>query len=81
MSTRKEFEMSPEWLEKLLEAGKPIRVMYLPGGALMGSTPQENANAAWAALGREMGFKAMTVQPSGKGDRFFTAEPVEEQTT
>jgi hypothetical protein len=40
----------------------------------MGATPQENANRAWAALGDEMGFDYLTVQPSARGDRHFTAE-------
>ena len=42
------------------------------------SSPQANANAAWAALGKEMGFDSTTVMPiSGKGTRFFSAVPSE----
>jgi hypothetical protein len=71
---RREFEMTPEQLEKILDACKPTPVMYLSGGVPMGATPQENANRAWAALGDEMGFDYLTVQPSARGDRHFTAE-------
>ena len=42
-----------------------------------GRNQQERANNAWEALGKKMGFDYMTVQPSGKGDRFFTAIPSE----
>ena len=42
------------------------------------SSPQENANNAWARLGEELGFDSMTVRPiQGKGQRFFTAVPSE----
>ena len=41
----------------------------------MGPSQQENANRAWEALGDELGFQHMTVEPSRKGDRFFIAEP------
>lgn len=71
---RREFEMTQAQLDKILDACKPTPVMFLSGGVPMGSSQQENANAAWAALGDEMGFEHMTVQPSGRGDRFFTAE-------
>jgi len=50
--------------------------MYLSGGKPMFNSRQENANYAWEKLGKELGFKYMTVRPNGKGDRFFTAEPV-----
>lgn len=70
---RKEFEMTEEQLDKLMDASKPTRVMKI--GNYIPSTPQENANRAWADLGEELGFAHMTVKPvSGKGDRFFTAD-------
>lgn len=72
-----EFEMSEEQLTTLLDACKPTPRMYLEGGEPMCGTPQENANRAWAALGEELGFKPMTVNPvAGKGQRFFTAVAV-----
>lgn len=73
---RREFEMSQEQLDKLLDACKPVRMIALQCGAP--SSRQENANRAWQALGAEMGFKHMSVQPvPGKGYHFFTAEPVD----
>lgn len=71
----KEFEMTSEDLETLLNACKPVAMIMLQCG--MPRSPQENANAAWAALGAKMGFDPMTVRPNGKGDLFFTAVPVE----
>ena len=70
---RREFEMSEHDLSVILDACKPVPCMKI--GSYLPRTPQENANDAWAALGRKMGFQHMTVKPiSGKGDRFFTAE-------
>lgn len=69
---RKEFEMTEDQLAALLEACKPVRLIMLQCG--QPSSPQENANRAWCSLGKEMGFDGMTVKPTGKGDRFFTAE-------
>ena len=74
MSGRREYEMSEAQHAVLLDACKPTPAMYLSGGIPMAGTPQENANHAWRALGTEMGFDFMTVEPvSGKGTRFFTA--------
>lgn len=70
---RREFEMSQEQLNKLLDACKPTPVMYLSGGIPMHNTQQENANDAWCELGQEMGFDGMSVEPSNKGPLFFSA--------
>lgn len=70
---RKDYEMTQEDLDALLDAMKPVPYMVI--GGIVPSSPQENANAAWKALGDKMGFKHMTVRPNGKGDRFFSAEP------
>lgn len=80
---RKEFEITEEQLNKLLEACRPTPVMYISGGQRMGRTQQENANSAWCALGRELGFDGMTVRPvpDGRGMRFFTAEAIEKQAS
>ncbi len=73
MSQRKEFEMSEEQLERLLDASKPVPYMVIGGVAPV--SPQEHANRAWEALGKELGFVWDTVRPiAGKGSRFFTAE-------
>ena len=70
---RREYEMTEEQMNRLLEASKPV--IYMIIGGMPPSSPQENANAAWNDLGRELGFDYMTVQPvPGKSNRFFTAE-------
>lgn len=69
---RKRFEMTDAQLKKVLDACKPVA--YLVIGGIPPRSPQENANDAWAALGLELGFDFTTVQPTGEGDRFFTAE-------
>lgn len=76
---RKEFEMTQDDLDKILKACKPVPYMVVGGHAPR--SPQEKANAAWAELGSCMGFESMTVKPvAGKGQRFFTAVPSEEET-
>jgi len=71
---RVNYEMTEEDLNTLLDACKPTPCMMI--GSYVSPSPQENANRAWASLGRKMGFDAMTVRP-GRGDRFFTAVPSE----
>lgn len=71
--TRKLFEMTEAQFGKILDASKPVPYMIF--GGREPSSPQENANRAWEALGDELGFRHMTVQPDNKGERFFTAEP------
>ena len=71
---RTDFEMTEDDLTYLLKA-----MCSVPMIALQCSTPrsvQENANAAWAVLGKKMGFDPMTVRPTGRGDRFFSAVAV-----
>ena len=70
---RQNYEMTEGDLESLLNASKPVRMMMLQCGTPQ--SPQENANAAWKRLGNRMGFDHMTVQPTGRGDRFFSAIP------
>lgn len=69
---RKEYEMTAEQEQKILEACK--FVPYLVFGGIPQRSPQERANDAWEALGKELGFAYMTVRATGKGHRFFTAE-------
>lgn len=76
MMPRTDYEMSEAQLAKLLDACKPVPVMMIGGST--GPSTQQRANAAWEALGREMGFDHMTVRPAaGRGQRFFTAVPTE----
>ena len=76
---RKRFTMTKEQQEKLLDACKPVPYMIF--GGMEPRSPQENANAAWCALGREMGFDGLTVQPDGSNQLNFTAEVVEQTTS
>lgn len=73
MSERTEFEMSAKQLSELLESCKPVP--YIVVGGIPPRSQQENANAAWEALGKKMGFDSTTVKPTSKGDRFFSAVP------
>lgn len=73
------YEMTEAQLAKIMEACRPVVAIMLQCGPLR--SPQENANAAWAALGKEMGFDHMTVRPTGQGDRFFTATQTPEAVT
>ena len=71
---RKEFELTEQELQDMLDATKPLPVLLITGGQ-MGSDSQERANVEWAKLGKKHGFAYMTVESVvGKGDRFFTAE-------
>lgn len=72
MNNRKEFEMTEEQFQSLLNASKPVP--YMVFGGIEPTSPQENANRAWQSLGDELGFDFMTVEPSSKGSKFFTAE-------
>ena len=63
--------MTTSDLESLIAASKPVKMMMLQCGTPQG--PQENANTAWKRLGDRMGFDHMTVRPTGKGYRFFSA--------
>lgn len=75
MNPTTKYEMTQADLETLLDACKPTRVMMI--GSYTGSSPQENANRAWEALGKKMGFDYMTVRPDGSDPRFFFATPTE----
>lgn len=70
---RKNYEMTEEDLKTLLESMRPVPEIMLN---IKGRSLQERANDAWESLGERMGFDYMTVQPTGKGDRFFTAIPI-----
>lgn len=72
---RAEFEMTAEQEATLLAAMQPVPMIMLQCGTPR--SQQENANDAWKRLGIELGFDGMTVEPSSKGKRFFTAEILE----
>jgi hypothetical protein len=70
---RKEYEMTPKQEADLIQACQPVRYMVI--GGMEPSSPQENANNAWKALGKELGFIWDTARAvSGKPTRFFSAE-------
>ncbi len=74
-----EYELTEEQLATLLDACKSVPMIALQCGTP--TSPQENANRAWAALGTDMGFEPKAVRPvRGKGPRFFTAEPTATET-
>lgn len=78
MNERREFQMSDSDLTELKKAISDARntpLIMLQCGRR--PTLQEAANDAWERLGRKMGFKHMTVRPNGRGEKFFTAEPME----
>lgn len=74
MNKRTHYEITTAELEELMEAMKPVPMIMLQCGT--SRSVQENANAAWARLGLKIGFDPMTVQPTGQGDRFFSAVPI-----
>lgn len=71
---RTNYEMTADDLTALLDSMKPVPAIMLQCGPLQ--SVQANANAAWARLGEKMGFDPMTVKPTGRGDRFFSAVAV-----
>lgn len=79
MYPRTNYEMTEADLVKLLDAMKPVPLimLHIGGGP---RSQQDRANDAWAELGSRMGFDYMTVKPSAKGDRFFTAVPSETES-
>ncbi len=69
------YEMTEDDLRELLDACQSVPCIMV--GSHVPSSPQENANQAWARLGEKMGFDSTTVKPGNKGQRFFTAVPNE----
>ena len=74
---KREYEMTEEELKELMDAGKPVP--YLVFGGIPPASPYENAMRAWDALATKKGFRPMTVESCGKGNRFFLAEPIGEK--
>ena len=71
MNDRKEYEMTQEQMDALLEQMQPVPMIMLQCGEP--PSQQESANRAWDKLGEEMGFIGKTAEPSSKGKLFFTA--------
>ena len=68
---RKEFYLTDEELEQMKV---PSSVPYMVFGGHEPRSPREMANDKWRELGRKLGFIWDTVQPSSKGENYFTAE-------
>lgn len=82
MMARRDYEMSPEDLRRIMD--RIAQARSAPLIMLQCGVPpslQQVANSAWADLGKQMGFDPMTVQPNGGGDRFFSAVPVTVEET
>src|SRR3990167_8738789 len=80
MYPRTNYEMTQDDCDTLLAAMQPVPMimLHIGGGP---RSPQENANAAWRALGAKMGFEWDTVRPiAGKSMLFFSAVPSENET-
>ena len=60
MMPRTEYEMDKADLAKILDACKSVPVMMV--GDYSPSSPQENANNAWARLGDDLGFDSVTIE-------------------
>lgn len=70
-----QFKMTDAQLEKLLESAQPQPAIMLQCGNP--PSQQERVNAAWVALGEEMGFKPFTARPIyGMLPQYFEAEPL-----
>lgn len=69
---RKKFEMTDAQYEKILDASRPVPYIAAHCGPM--ASPQETANRAWEELGKELGFKFMTVEGIAGESKAFTAE-------
>jgi hypothetical protein len=74
----KNYEMTKEDMDKLLAASVSGPLIMLQCG--MPRSAQERVNSVWQTMGDRMGFDHMSVRPTDKGDRFFTATPKEHQS-
>lgn len=71
---RVEYHMSEDDFGGIIEAITKARLSPLIAiNCGMPESPQEAANRAWCDLGKRLGFDGMTVEPSPKGSRYFTA--------
>lgn len=71
---RREYELTDEQFDRLVEAAKPVP--YIVVGGVPPMSQQQRANNAWQTLGRELGFDWKSVQPHPSGDqRRFIATP------
>lgn len=75
---RREYEMSQADLDEIIRSiREAVSAPLIALHTGMPPSPQMAANEAWKRLGAKMGFDGMSVLPSDKGRRVFTAMPVE----
>jgi len=76
-SARRRFEMTPAQLASIQTVSHSVPVIMF--GGVSPASLQERANAAWQALGAEMGFVWDTATPiDGEPETVFEAEPLPE---
>lgn len=73
----KEYTMTQEELNELIEACKPTPYMTNSNGDLLFGTPQDNANAAWRILADKYKFQWDTVESVGSDMKVFRAKSIE----
>ena len=56
-----DYEMTEKQYKTLMDACKPVPYMIF--GGMEPPSPQQNANDAWASLGKELNFDSTTVKP------------------
>jgi hypothetical protein len=72
---KKEFKLTEEQYERLIEASQPVP--YLVVGGVEPMSPCRKAESIWMQLGEEMGFKWNTAEPiPGKNRLYFHAEEI-----
>lgn len=72
---KKEFVLTKNQLDRIIKASKPVP--YMVFGGVEPSSPQENANAAWEAVAKELGVEMMSIEPvRGKGNEYILATPL-----
>lgn len=70
----KEFQMTDEQYQRLLDASNPKVIIYMTGEHPFSGSSQVNIRDEWKKLGAELGFDETTVKPvDGKSEKFFTA--------
>ena len=73
---RKQYEMTEEEYQEIIEISTRPRPVMLVGGVDMSKGPLIAANAFWRKLSKRLGFVWDTVKPAPGGGnmRIFTAE-------
>lgn len=70
------FTITEEEMQMVLDASKPVPYMVL--GGMEPSSPRENANRAWQAIGRTYGVEWDSIRPVDEAARIMSGTPVSE---